>query len=135
MIGTAMDELIRHHPSLKHSVMAALTATLDKIEQLGLESEIPEDIKNYYELVPDVPISAAQPDRKDVDMAEAPGDGANITSEEPRVASPPMGTKDAKDEEAGSYHENSVVAYIDTLGRVSHLKFSFLSKSDIHTVS
>ncbi|KAJ7742399.1 hypothetical protein B0H14DRAFT_2637660 [Mycena olivaceomarginata] len=41
LIGTTIDELVRHHPSLKAPVFDALKATLSKIEVLGLQVNVP----------------------------------------------------------------------------------------------
>ncbi|KIJ39919.1 hypothetical protein M422DRAFT_257242 [Sphaerobolus stellatus SS14] len=51
VFGTAVDELIRHHPSLKDKVFAAISAIFEQMEQKG--KDLPEDTENEssYKLV------------------------------------------------------------------------------------
>ncbi|PWN22154.1 DUF913-domain-containing protein [Microstroma glucosiphilum] len=43
MFGSAMDELIRHQPSLKQRVLDAILGVLDRIQELGLSYTPPQD--------------------------------------------------------------------------------------------
>ncbi|KAF8135467.1 hypothetical protein EV363DRAFT_1395968 [Boletus edulis] len=52
LIGTSIDELIRHHPSLKTPVFDAVKSVFSKIEDLGNTFVIPEDKKEWYGLLP-----------------------------------------------------------------------------------
>jgi hypothetical protein len=121
MMGTAIDELIRHHPSLKHSVLSALQSTLDKIEQLGQEYEVPADIRSWYLLAPETTLP--ENGTGDVNMMDAPGDSAQPT-QQPDTGSDESGNAD---DSSPTYHENHIVAFIDILGRVcpSSLDLSF----------
>jgi E3 ubiquitin-protein ligase HUWE1 len=119
LIGTAMDELIRHHPSLKAPVFEAIKSTLSKIEDLGNAYVVPEDIRQWYKLVPVLGSSTDQ----DVDMEVADSEGAGGA---PAADSEQLGS--ASNDLAGGEdpalrsHDNVVVSFIDIVGRVS--KFS-----------
>ena len=52
LIGTSIEELIRHHPALKDKVFAAIKTTMARIEDLGKSFNVPDDIKHYYKLQP-----------------------------------------------------------------------------------
>src|ERR1700733_7353622 len=67
LIGTALDELIRHHPSLRTAVFDALKATIAKIEELGTAHEVPGDLLHWYRLVP---VSVPLADDGDVPMED-----------------------------------------------------------------
>ena len=113
VIGTAVDELIRHHPTLKFPVFEALTSTLGKIEVLGLSFIPPPDIRHWYCLIP-----AASPESdNDVTMRDVERDAHDLSSEQTKV-----GVQDSEHEgEDGSVlsHDNIVVSFIDIIGRVS----------------
>lgn len=118
LIGTTIDELIRHHPQLKSSVFNAIKATLSKIEDLGNAFIPPEDQKQWYCLV------SVPPEDEDVQMVDA----QNMDVPLPPPTSSPAGHKsDSKSEEGSTHksHDNHIVSFIDVLGRVS----VFLSRS------
>ena len=47
-LGAAMDELIRHHPSLKEAVFSAIKGVLQRVEELGNAHPIPiAEAANY----------------------------------------------------------------------------------------
>ncbi|CAE6444639.1 unnamed protein product [Rhizoctonia solani] len=50
-IGGAVDELVRHHPSLKDVVFESIMGTLQKIESLGNSFQIPRDQENLYRMI------------------------------------------------------------------------------------
>ena len=52
LIGTSMEELIRHHPSLKDQVFAAVKTTMARIEDLGNSFTAPKDVQHWYKLIP-----------------------------------------------------------------------------------
>jgi E3 ubiquitin-protein ligase HUWE1 len=76
LIGTAIDELIRHHPSLKTPVFDSLVSTLNTIEDLGNTYKAPEHLRHLYHLVP-VPASASD---DDVTMQDGEPDRAENTT-------------------------------------------------------
>lgn len=111
-VGSAIDELVRHHPSLRPIVFGALVATLKKIEDLGNAYIPPADIRQWYLLSmqspqamqsdPDVAMDDAQP-------TSPAGDPANVS---PGAEDPSAEDTTAKN------HDNAIVNFIDALGRV-----------------
>jgi len=120
IIGTAVDELIRHHPSLKTAVFSSLKSTLSAIEDLGLSHVVPGDIKQWYRLIP---VPSARDEDADVVMTETvPGteaahqEAAMETTVESGGVHP---EEDSEDDETNvKDHENVVAGYIDSIGRV-----------------
>jgi E3 ubiquitin-protein ligase HUWE1 len=118
IIGTAVEELIRHHPSLKDAVLESIKLTMGKIEELGNAFVVPEEHKEWY-LMQGVettqPILASSSDA-DVEMT--------ATSSSENVASSMTG--DAADnsqpqDESSRHHDNLVVSYLDAFNKVRHL--------------
>ncbi|KAK2463266.1 hypothetical protein APHAL10511_004921 [Amanita phalloides] len=104
LIGTAIDELIRHHPSLKTPVFDAIRATLAKIEELGKAFVVPPSQQHWYNLVP-VPTSSDN----DVPMDDV--ESSHITSDA-------VVEQDNEDDDiADRSHDNEIVSYIDIVGR------------------
>ncbi|KAI6134471.1 hypothetical protein EV401DRAFT_2052880 [Pisolithus croceorrhizus] len=108
LIGTSIDELIRHHPSLKAPVFDAVKSTLSKIEDAGNAFIIPEDKKEWYELL------TMQPAEESVEVAmegvesETPLDPASLLEED-----------NFKQDATQTDHDNNVVMYIDVICRIS----------------
>ncbi len=117
LIGTAIDELVRHHPILKAPVFDSLRATLSKIEDLGNAFEPPEEAKQWYKLLA---LSTATPSpdddvtMEDVQTAGQAPTPAPRTSEDKKHSS-------SGEEGAQKAHDNHIVSFIDVLGRVSYL--------------
>jgi E3 ubiquitin-protein ligase HUWE1 len=119
IIGTAVDELVRHHPSLKHAVFEAIKSTLTQLENIGMTYTPPADIKQWYQLVP---VSKELSSAEDVTMQDVM---PALTEVEDVAAT--TGLEDAegsqsgsdRDEPEGKGHDNIIVSYIDVLGRVS----------------
>ena len=61
LIGSAVDELIRHHPSLKSPVFEAIKSTLSKIEDLGNTFTPSESNESWYKLVRTTASTASAP--------------------------------------------------------------------------
>lgn len=108
LIGTAMDELIRHHPALKTPVFESIKTTLSKIEDLGNAYVAPDDIKSWYRLGVAEPPSAVQ----DSVMEDVQASGSASAT-----ATPSEGA--ALGDDPPPKHDNTVVSYIDVIGRVS----------------
>ncbi|KAJ4483401.1 hypothetical protein J3R30DRAFT_3834848 [Lentinula aciculospora] len=115
LIGTAVDELIRHHPFLKAPVFQALKSTMLKIEELGHAYLPPDDIRNWYQLTvvrPSSPSASEDEDRMD-----------GLESSEAKESSPPpppaytAALLEPHSEEAMRLHENNIISFIDILGR------------------
>lgn len=124
IIGTAVDELIRHHPSLKSSVFDAIRSTLSNIEDLGMSFVCPTDVKQFYQLIPITGTADLLLD-DDITMqddlretAEAPEENA----QEPLLEAADEDTDE--DDIAAKNHDNTVVSFIDILGRVGRLDFN-----------
>ncbi|KAJ3553706.1 hypothetical protein NM688_g3471 [Phlebia brevispora] len=119
LIGTAIEELIRHHPALKDAVFDAIKTTLTKIEELGNAYEASDDLKQYYGFLPTRSTASAAP-AGDVDV-EMDTDSNVQTA----VSVTPAGPTDADTEPTSpgfddlnaKPHDNSVVSYIDVFGK------------------
>lgn len=121
IIGTAVDELIRHHPSLKMPVFEALKSTLSRIEDLGWSYVPTANIKQWYQLVP---VSAPTSEDNDVTMSD------DIQKPSVDVVAGDLNPESAdvdeiEDEDSTKNHDNIVVSYIDVVGRVRVTLFFF----------
>ncbi|KAG6810921.1 hypothetical protein H0H92_009816 [Tricholoma furcatifolium] len=110
LVGTSIDELIRHHPSLKPAVFDAVKATITKIEELGAAYEVSDDLRHWYQLIPagsPIPVAAPAITAQDEDVVmEDVEASASIGAESVDVE--PAETKT---------HDNTVVLFIDAVGR------------------
>ena len=119
IIGTAVDELIRHHPALKLQVFDALKSTLSRIEDLGASYSPPPDIKHWYQLVP----VSTLPFDDDVTMQDDAAMESSGPIEVPQVAVEDIDDDNEDDDSTNpKSHDNIVVSYIDIVGRVSPQK-------------
>lgn len=117
LIGTAIDELVRHHPILKGPVFDSLRATLSKIEDLGNAFEPPEEARQWYKLLALSTVTPSPDDdvtMEDVQTAGQAPTPAPRTSEDKKHSS-------SGEEGAQKAHDNHIVSFIDVLGRVSYL--------------
>ncbi|KAF9227402.1 hypothetical protein BS17DRAFT_727628 [Gyrodon lividus] len=111
LIGTSIDELIRHHPSLKTPVFDAVKATLSKIEDLGNTFAIPEAKKEWYGLLPVQPIEDTGEAMEGVESeAKEPEDAAELDSSghDETSGGDPLTQRD---------HDNNIVMFIDVICR------------------
>lgn len=113
LVGTSIDELIRHHPSLKPAVFDAIKATITRIEELGEVYKVPDDLKHWYQLVPSSPTSSCGDE--DVVMEDVEG-ASTVTA--PEVTASGVETADEDQFSEPKSHDNTVVLFIDALGRV-----------------
>lgn len=122
MIGTAIDELIRHHPLLKDSVFESMKSTLGKIEDLGNAYDASEDVQQWYKLVP-VPHSSADEDvvMEAASSGDILGTGSSSGQEYSESTKNDSLQPPGVEEPAQKSHENLVVSFIDVFGRVSSL--------------
>ncbi|KAI0699215.1 hypothetical protein BC835DRAFT_1412679 [Cytidiella melzeri] len=116
MIGTAVEELIRHHPALKDAVLESIKLTMGKIEELGNAFVIPDEHKDWYIMqATDAAHSAsALAPSADADIEMAVGSSSEA------IASPTAG--DATEgsqasEDSLKYHDNLVVSYLDAFNK------------------
>ena len=128
LIGSAVDELIRHHPSLKPAVFEAIKSTLSKIENLGNTFTPSESTESWYGLVRTTASAIQAPVDEDVPMRPsdtAPSDEAASESTGRANALVVSLADDILDETAtGRSHDNIVVSYLDVICRV--IKFLIL---------
>jgi len=68
MIGSALDELVRHHPSLKDQVFEGIQAMFQSIEDQGNAWRPPASEISSYQLLS----STQQPATTDIDVSMAP---------------------------------------------------------------
>jgi len=133
VIGTAIDELVRHHPSLRDSVMKSMMQVFEDIKVWGAKF-VPPEGEQGYTLLPAAavaaPVAAADGKGKekesevDVQMGEGPGAGTGggevgggaAASAEAAAAS---SDKDKKKED--EFKDNEVTNAIDVFGRVRQL--------------
>lgn len=120
LIGTAVDELIRHHPLLKTPVFEALKSTLSKIEDLGNDFVPSEATQQWYKLVPVAAPASADLDvpMEDVESTDPTAPLSTSALEGVEVPKVETSTSSSTDESQKA-HDNHVVSFIDILGRVS----------------
>ena len=116
LFGAAMDELIRHHPSLKGPVMTSISDTLAKIVELGKDYEPPSVVKGKLISVKRGSQQEQVPDQADVEMA-APTAEVNQagTGNADVSANEQAANKDKMDKERD--RDNLVLGYIDVFAR------------------
>lgn len=120
LIGTSIDELIRHHPFLKAAVFEAVRSILGQIEDLGKSFIVPEDIRHFYQLIPDLEVLSLAEDESGVamDIDQSPASVHVTSSEDPNV----QGEESEKEgtlPKSTESHDNQIVAFIDVIGRVT----------------
>ncbi|KAG8936847.1 hypothetical protein FRC02_010709 [Tulasnella sp. 418] len=105
MIGTAIDELVRHHPSLKSRIFEGVQGMLSKIEEMGKAWVPPKgEEKHYILLSPENVTEESSAVDMDTEIPPAPTPGGEaITGEEA-----------AKEESsAPKPPENVILSFID----------------------
>ncbi|KPV73687.1 uncharacterized protein RHOBADRAFT_16819 [Rhodotorula graminis WP1] len=108
VIGTAIDELVRHHPTLRDEVMKAMMQVFEDIKAWGAKF-VPPEGEQGYTLLPAAAAAAA---------AAAPGvdEGKGKQREtEPDAAAASASDKDKKKED--EFKDNEVTNAIDVYGR------------------
>lgn len=113
LIGTSIDELIRHHPSLKMPVFDAVKAVFSKIEELGNTFVIPEDKKEWYGLLPVQPSEETGGPMQGIESEGRESEsGSGLTTDS-------HGEISEEDFATQRDHDNNVVMFIDVICRVS----------------
>ena len=125
LIGTSIDELIRHHPFLKTAVFEGVRSILGQIEDLGKVFIVPEDIRHFYQLIPDPETPPPAQDEASVamDVDRSPA-SVPVTSSEDTTAQIEEPEKEGASQKNPENHDNQIVAFIDVIGRVP---FSFVA--------
>lgn len=113
LIGTSIDELIRHHPSLKTPVFDAVKDVFSKIEELGSTFVIPEDKKEWYGLLPVQPSEEIGASMQGIESeGKESENGTGLTSDT-------HGEVSGEDTATQRDHDNNIVMFIDVICRVS----------------
>ncbi|KAK7687104.1 hypothetical protein QCA50_009605 [Cerrena zonata] len=120
LIGTSIEELLRHHPTLKAPIFDTIKLTLEKIETLGKDFVVPDEIKQWYTLQPITSPSAttstsvpASGDH-DIEMSEAePLQATQLPSQLPTSNDEVT----PEDDPWAKQHDNKIVSYIDVFGK------------------
>lgn len=116
VVGSAVDELIRHHPSLKDGVFAAIAAVFERIEQLGNAFVEDKDAESLYRLVI---VTESESDNK-MDVVESSDTIGQTDAPVQGVEAIDVTTEN--DQGKQEVIENVIVAYVDVMARVSHLE-------------
>ncbi|CBQ69976.1 related to E3 ubiquitin protein ligase TOM1 [Sporisorium reilianum SRZ2] len=110
--GAAIDELMRHQPSLKTLVMDSIMRSLDEIHQMGRDFELPQDAKARaaYGLLP---VGDAAADQAAAAAADGSASGravalADVVTDEPDPI---------RKEDITKLESNPVIASIDVVAR------------------
>ncbi|KAG8907932.1 hypothetical protein FRB99_001440 [Tulasnella sp. 403] len=119
VIGTAMDELIRHHPSLKTQVFEAIDAMLVRIEALGRTWKPPKDEEASYILRSSRPVSSSAPEVPDTMEVEQTVPPAATTPDEAPV------DEDGKEDMISKLENNPVLAFIDVAAKLLEGLFQY----------
>lgn len=107
MVGASIDELIRHHPSLKDKVLESVMVALRDIREMG-RSFVPESNDGFNLEV----VSPFKP--TDQPPSTSPSEGS------PEIAlTPDVVMQDASPApKAEEFKENNVMMCVDVIGRV-----------------
>jgi len=117
LIGTSIDELIRHHPFLKSAVFEGVRSVLGQIEDLGKGFTVPEDIRHFYQLIPDPEAPAQGEGGVAMDVDQSPSSAPATSSEDPNIQGEEP-EKESASHKIPESHDNQIVAFIDVIGRV-----------------
>lgn len=121
-IGGAIDELVRHHPSLKDVVFESIMGTLQKIEDLGNAFQIPKDQEHLYKLVSPASSQASTAPAQDPTPSSSTWLAAEGGSTVPSGVVTPAAPEPEEQEAAkGDRGDNAIASHIDILCRVSNL--------------
>lgn len=118
-IGGSLDELIRHHPTLKTSVFESLVSILAVIESLSNQFTPSEDVLHWYLLSPYT--SSFSTTDGDITMSDS---SVSSILQETRVLQPSPAIRDdlgAHEEEVlNKAPENIVVSYMNATCKVCY---------------
>jgi len=130
MIGAAIDELIRHHPTLKEPVMNSIVDMLRRILEIGRDYVPPSESVEMLEIAKGAEAEGTAADAvlSDVIMEES---FTNETLETGRQGAPSSETNGKEEEMSRKDRDkdNLVLGYIDAAGRVS---VSPITHTDLH---
>ena len=120
LIGTSIEELIRHHPTLKDKVFAAIKMTMARIEELGNSFIVPTELQHWYKLFPTAPAPSDTVDNAvPMEVDQTSGTEPAASGEQPQPAAAAMDlAAPLRDEFFGRSHDNIVISYIDAFDKV-----------------
>ncbi|KAF8712347.1 hypothetical protein RHS03_01066, partial [Rhizoctonia solani] len=120
-IGGAIDELIRHHPSLKDSVFESVIGTLQKIESLGNSFQIPKDQENLYRMISTTSLQSTGTIQEPPVASSSTWLPTGQESALPSGAVTPAAAPEAEEAESikPERTENVIASFIDILCRAS----------------
>ncbi|KAI5477751.1 E3 ubiquitin-protein ligase HUWE1 [Pseudohyphozyma bogoriensis] len=111
MIGTCVDELIRHHPSLKEKVLGAALDVLKTIREQG-KAFVPESSEGYALQRPKEGEDVA------MDVSDSPAEATPATPLSPTPAPAPGGSEVADGaQKAEETKKNIIMTSVDVMGR------------------
>ena len=100
---------------------------MGRIEELGTSFTVPDDIKHWYRLQPQVPApAAASVESTEENVAMEVDEGASASEQAaPGAASTSSGEQlSHRDDFWGRSHDSLIMSYIDVFGKVIRLVFS-----------
>lgn len=121
-IGGAVDELVRHHPTLKDVVFESIIGTLQTIEDLGDNFPIPKDQESLYRMIGTTPSQTSATIIQDPMPSSSTwlgvGQESAVASGIVTPAAPELDEQEAAKVERG---DNAIASHIDIVCRVSTL--------------
>ncbi|KAG9077088.1 hypothetical protein FS749_011058, partial [Ceratobasidium sp. UAMH 11750] len=113
-IGGAVDELVRHHPTLKDVVFESIVGTLQKIEDLGNAFQVPKDQESLYRLIATTSSAPAREPPAATPAWLAVGQESAVASGVATPAAPEIDEQEAAKVERG---DNAIASHIDIVCR------------------
>lgn len=116
LIGTSIEELIRHHPSLKDRVFEAIKSIMSRIEDLGNQWVCPDDLKQWYMLQP-APSTSEQTTAEETDVVMEGTDGAETSAPDAGTSAEPASSP-LEELVPPKSHDNIITSFIDVFCKV-----------------
>ncbi|CEL60680.1 E3 ubiquitin-protein ligase HUWE1 [Rhizoctonia solani AG-1 IB] len=118
-IGGAIDELVRHHPSLKDVVFESIIGTMQKIESLGNSFQIPKDQENLYRMISTTSPQSADPSQEPLAASSSAWLPTGQESALPSGAVTPAAVPEPEETEPAKPErtDNVIASFIDILCR------------------
>ncbi|KAG9103766.1 hypothetical protein FRC06_008224 [Ceratobasidium sp. 370] len=113
-IGGAVDELVRHHPTLKNVVFESIVGTLQKVEDLGNAFQVPKEQESLYRLIGTTSSAPAREPPAATPAWLAVGQESAVAS---GVATPAVPEIDEQDTAKVERGDNAIASHIDIVCR------------------
>ncbi|KAJ8481173.1 hypothetical protein ONZ45_g15389 [Pleurotus djamor] len=126
LMGTAIDELIRHHPSLKGIIFDSLKSVMTKIEDMGNAWKPEGDFAKWYALTSKKEVEIEEVLMVDSELETLPTGDQDVTMDDGQENTPaaqaiveePLDDPKLESDEASKRpHDNQIVSFIDTINR------------------